>query len=195
MLHATPAKTAVVILAGGRATRLPRKLERDFGGVPLLVRVYRNLEAVGPVYVSANAPLDALIDAPCIPDAVPNRGPLGAIVSVFERISEERAFVVAGDVPFVDHAIFERLNAAFAPGMEAAVPIHGDTVEPLCAVYDRRAFLREGRDAAAQSRGVRFILDRLRAHYVRFSDRARFASINTAEDLADASTTLGMTTA
>jgi len=48
---------AVVILAGGEASRFPGKLESDAGGGPLLLRVYRNVRDIGPVFISANEPL------------------------------------------------------------------------------------------------------------------------------------------
>ena len=48
---------AVVILAGGEATRLPGKLALDVGDVPLLVRVYRNVSPERETWLSTKGPL------------------------------------------------------------------------------------------------------------------------------------------
>ena len=95
-----------MILAGGRATRFPGKLERHVDGEPMLLRVYRNARATGlPVYVAAGAPLsDALatrLDVPVLLDRWPYAGPLRALLSACEALPHARMFAVAGDEPRV----------------------------------------------------------------------------------------------
>jgi len=180
------AKDAVVILAGGEATRFPGKLESDAGGVPLLLRVYRNVRAIGPVYVSANALGEAVareLDCAIVQDAEPGRGPLGGLVATFESISQPRCFVVAGDSPFLDAAVYERLRDAWTGGLEAAVAERGGRLEPLCALYARGAFLREARREFAEGSGaVRAVVERLNHRRVAFADERVLGGINTAAD-------------
>src|ERR1700691_1615049 len=74
----------VVILAGGGATRLPNKLELAAGGIPMLVRVYRNVSPGRKTYVSCaggfSPEVDSMLDCPMVVDRWPGRGPLGGLV-------------------------------------------------------------------------------------------------------------------
>ena len=75
---------AVVILAGGAATRFPGKLDRDVDGMPMLVRVYERVRGERQVYVAGHgfsAGTDALLQCPVLLDRWPGRGPLAAFVS------------------------------------------------------------------------------------------------------------------
>jgi molybdopterin-guanine dinucleotide biosynthesis protein A len=178
------AEVAVVILAGGEATRFPGKLESDAGGVPLLLRLYRNVRSIGPVYISANAPFGEEtareLDCTFVPDSEPGRGPLGGIVSTFEKISEPLCFTVAGDAPFIGRAVFERLRAAWEPELEAVAAERNGRLEPLCAIYAREAFLREGRSELSGGSGaVRAVVERLAHRKVAFADERALAGINT----------------
>lgn len=177
----------VVILAGGEATRLPGKLEADAGGLPLIVRVYRNVRAIGPTYVSARGSfaqeIDDALTCPVVIDRQPQLGPLGGLCSTFAVMRTARVFVVAGDAPFADAGTAAELAAAWTPASEAVVAVNADNrIEPLCAIYDRMAFLREGSQVLTGSRAVRDVVQRLRVRHVSLrNDRALF-NINTAAD-------------
>lgn len=178
---------AVVILAGGEATRYPGKLESDVNGTPLLLRVYENLRGTGPVYVSANRSfppaIDAALECPVIVDRWPRRGPLGALHTAFGAVSEARVFVAAGDAPFVNGDVMRDLAAAWEDGLEAVVPQHGGRLEPLCAIYARAAFLRESYEILTSGSGsVAAVVERLKTKRVRLHDERAFINFNTAED-------------
>lgn len=178
---------AVVILAGGQATRFPGKLESDAGGVPLLLRVYRNVRSTGPVYVSANEPFGEAIarelDCLIIADTRPGLGPLGGLVSTFEVLPQTRCFAVAGDSPLLDGEALGELLAAWEDGLEAVVAERDGRLEPLCGLYDRAAFLREGiRELKTGSGAVTAVVERLRHRRVRLSDERRLANVNTSAD-------------
>jgi molybdopterin-guanine dinucleotide biosynthesis protein A len=187
MQPAAAKQDAVVILAGGESTRFPGKLESDAGGMPLLLRVYRNVRSIGPTYVSANAAfsenLARELDCTIVRDSRPGRGPLGGLVSTFESVSQERCFVVAGDAPFVDASVYQRLLEAWTEDLAAVVAERGGRLEPLCALYDRGAFLGEARRELAEASGaVRAVVESLRHRRVRFSDERVLGGINTAAD-------------
>jgi molybdopterin-guanine dinucleotide biosynthesis protein A len=179
---------AVVILAGGQASRLPGKLELDAGGVPLLVHVYRNVRGVGPVYVSAAggfpASIDRELECPIIVDRRPYRGPLAALYDILPQVRESRVFVAAGDAPFVDTLVADELRAAWEPGIQAVVPVNGSgRLEPLCALYERAALLHAaGTILAEGSGGVASAVERLHTKRVRLSNERVFANVNTADD-------------
>jgi len=187
----------ILILAGGEATRLPGKLMLDAGGVPLLARVYRNLVGDAPtreVALACNATnqttIAALLPVPIIIDRWPKRGPLGGMLTGFEAMHAPWMFVAAGDLPFVDAALMHRLAAAWHAGDECVIPqssVAGSsiTLEPLAALYDRMAFLREGSEVLRKDGGaVHSVVQRLRARLVTNVDPRTFTNVNTSFDYA-----------
>jgi molybdopterin-guanine dinucleotide biosynthesis protein A len=178
------ADLGIVILAGGDASRLPGKLARVLGGEPLLTRVYRNVHSAGETYVSVRGNLDVVVPCPVVLDRWPARGPLSGVLSTLQAMQTRYAFVVAGDAPFIDAAFIKRLAAQRTAGDEAVVPRHAAGIEPLAALYDRHAFLREGLPllVAGTGAGVRDVIARLNTRFVPFADAAPFANVNTPAD-------------
>lgn len=187
----------VVILAGGGATRLPNKLELAAGGVPMLVRVYRNVSPGRKTYVSCagsfSPEIDAMLDCPMVVDRWPGRGPLGGLVSTMELMNTPLVFAVAGDAPFVDKAFIDRVADAWQPGDEAVVPAHPNKarkrLEPLAALYDRAAFLREATKALGSGdESLHAAVERLhvRELTVKPGEERIFTNVNTPADYAAA---------
>jgi len=186
----------VVILAGGRATRFPGKLSADVDGVPMVVRVVHNLRAASHDVVCATSAeaagaLAALLDVPVVVDAEPARGPLGGLVAACNALHSETMFVAAGDAPYLDADFATSLAAGWRAGDEALVPTHvaddGELRnEPLAAVYDRVALLREGKAVLLSGRGsMQLVLARLRTRYVAVDEPPeRFTNVNTPADYA-----------
>jgi len=179
----------VIILAGGQATRLPHKLELAAGEVPMLVRVFRNVSGNHPTYISCSGAfppeLDDQLPAPMIVDRWSVRGPLSGMLSTMSEMKERFAFVVAGDAPYVTTPLIDFLAASQQPGDEAIVPRHQQGIEPLAALYDRVAFLREGLPLLRAGEGApRRVIERLRTRFIELDDPALFASVNTPDDYA-----------
>ncbi len=186
----------VVVLAGGRATRFPGKLSADAAGVPMVVRVVRNLrtassELVCATSAEAAATLAALLDVPVVVDAEPARGPLGGLMAACDTLRADTIFAAAGDAPHLDADFATRLAADWLAGDEALVPTHvadgGDVRnEPLAAFYDRAALLREGSAVLRSGRGsMQLVLERLRTRYVAVDEPPeRFTNVNTPADYA-----------
>ena len=187
MLPAATSDLAIVILAGGQATRFPGKLEAPIAGEPLLARVYRQLRYLGPVTVAGrdtfSPQLDALLDCPIVVDRWPDLGPLGGLLSAAQESGAARIFAVAGDAPFVTGEVLDALRDAWRDGDQAAVPEHGGRLEPLAALYDRRALIREAHAAlGGDDLSMHGMLARLRVRAVPLDERY-FANVNTAADL------------
>jgi|SRR5579884_264478 len=181
-------RLAVVILAGGQASRLPRKLELDAGGVPLVVRVYRNLRDAGSVYVSAAATfppdIDRVLECPLVIDEIPRRGPLSGLYSTLPYVRAPWVFAVAADAPFVTADVADELARAWERGVQAVVPEnrHG-VLQPLCALYERGPLLEAAAAVLAGGSGsVAAAVERLRAKRVRLTNERVFANVNTASD-------------
>jgi molybdopterin-guanine dinucleotide biosynthesis protein A len=179
---------AVLLLAGGKATRFPGKLAREIDGEPMLLRVYRRLRAAGlPMFVAAQGTfpggIDAQLDCPLLIDREPDGGPLAALCSACGQIGADRVFAIAADQPQLGTPLLEGLAAAWRPGDEAVVPHHGGRAEPLAALYARSAVLREGFALLRQGKGaMHALIERLRARLVTMPD-AWFANVNMPADL------------
>ena len=146
-------KSAVCILAGGEATRLPGKLSMAVGDVPMLVRVYRNVSPGRETWLSTKGPLPeeiaALIDAPQVVDRWPLRGPLSGLLSTLSEMRAEWVFAVAGDAPFVDAAFIDRLEkhagAQYDAIVEWGIPDHG-ALQRLAGIQSPRLVLQGDND-------------------------------------------------
>lgn len=176
-----------VILAGGRATRLPGKLERPVRGEPLLARVYRNVRNAAPVVIAGAgsfAPeLDALLDCPLIVDRWPGRGPLAGLLSASSELSTPWIFAVAGDAPHVTPLVLQTLLDARRDRDEAVVGEHDGRLEPLASLYRRDALEREGHAVLHEGNAsMHALLDRLEVRRVPMPADL-FLNINTAADL------------
>jgi molybdopterin-guanine dinucleotide biosynthesis protein A len=85
--------------------------------------------------------------------------------------------------------VLERLAAAWQAGDEAAVPRHQAGIEPLAALYDRLAVLREGaRLRRLGRRAMRDLVASLATRFVPLEER-HFCNANEVSDLPEKSTT------
>jgi molybdopterin-guanine dinucleotide biosynthesis protein A len=127
--------------------------------------------------------VDAALAAPLLVDRWPPRGPLHALLSASPFIAVDRIFAVAADQPQLEPEVLERLAAAWRPGDEAVVPEHAGGVEPLAALYDRFALLREGLRLHRTGRAA--MRDLIAAVATRFvpMESGHFCNINTRIDL------------
>ncbi len=149
----TPPLTGA-ILAGGRSRRMGQdkaelKLTLPSGEqLTMLQLVHRALEPVCDETLVVGGPARAGVDAKSVADMFPDVGPLGGILSALLASSNERVFVVACDMPFVDTQAIKGL-AALAGGHDAVVPRVDGRFETLHAIYktDCAAAIREVVDA------------------------------------------------
>ena len=189
---------AVVVLAGGRAKRLPGKLQADLGGTPMLARVVENLRPLGaPIVLSIDADFDAAIATELglrtVVDVTPERGPVAALAATIATIGESFFFAAPGDAPFVDAAFVRSLIFARRDGDEAVVAFEGDApmgrLHPLPALYERAAFIRSARKALATEKpSLHGVLASLAVRRVAFPEGdVRLLNVNTPNDLHRAS--------
>ena len=80
--------------------------------------------------------------------------------------------------------MLDELSASWQPGDEAVVPEHDGRLEPLAALYDRYAVLREGLELRRRGRtAMRDLLARLRVRALP-ADGRYFINVNREDDLA-----------
>jgi molybdopterin-guanine dinucleotide biosynthesis protein A len=132
-----------VILAGGKSTRMGRdKALLDFGGEPLIARLYRILkEDFREVAVSTNTPkVYDFLGAPVIEDAFPGGGSLAGIHAGLLGSRTEPCFFAACDMPFVNMKLVRYLRQ-LADDYDLVVPVSRSGLEPLHSFYSRGCLL------------------------------------------------------
>jgi molybdopterin-guanine dinucleotide biosynthesis protein A len=133
----------VVILAGGRATRLG-------GGDKALLRLHEGtvldsiLARLRPARAAINANGDparfAAYCLPVLPDGIPGwPGPLAGVLAAMEWAGAGDVITVPGDAPFVPRDLAVRLVAARdAVGADIAVAASGGRMHPVAALWPAR---------------------------------------------------------
>ncbi len=175
------------ILAGGRSSRMGvDKARAESGGRALVLRVADEAAAVcGSVSLVGDPLLYGELGLPVIADRFPGQGPLGGMEAALAATRSDSNLIVACDMPAIRPGFLAEL---FAEDGDCVVPRHDDgRLEPLCAVYRRRC---HPVIQAALEAGIRKVTDALRSfaqhslaiRYVRVSDPAAFANLNTPED-------------
>ncbi len=137
--HAVCGQVTGIILAGGQSRRMGRnKALLDIGGKPLIERTFQTLSALfGEVLVVTNTPEDyAFLPCPRVRDIYPQVGSIAGLHTGLQVSSTDRAFVVPCDMPFLSPALMTQM-CAHAGDYDACVPISGQGIEPLHALYRR----------------------------------------------------------
>ena len=128
-----------VILAGGESRRMGSdKSLLPIHGARFIDHVHRTLAAMfDDVVIVTNSPeLYADIDCRKVPDIYYAQGSLAGIHSGICHAKNERAFVVACDMPFINPAVVRDICANADQG-EVVIPVHQKGVEPLHALYGK----------------------------------------------------------
>lgn len=189
--------TTLVILAGGRATRLGgiRKTLLRVGGRPILERIVEQLGALADERLALvhDADVPAIDRLRVVADARPFAGPVAALASGLRSAAGEVCMLVAGDMPFVSRAAFSYLlQIQAAEDAAVVVPFVDGHIESMHAVFKRREML--GAIEAAQAEGEQRlfkIFERLNARLVEEAELRgvdpellTLFNVNAAEELA-----------
>ncbi|MGH9354015.1 MAG: molybdenum cofactor guanylyltransferase [Terriglobia bacterium] len=131
------------VLAGGLSQRMGQpKQNLLLGGEPMLSRQIHLLRSLcGSVGVVGGSPPQNGEDYFFCDDEWPGRGPLGGIYSGLARTRTEYNLFVGCDMPFLTPLFLRYLSErALAASADVTAPeSNGLRVQPLCAVYRRRA--------------------------------------------------------
>ncbi len=210
----SPEPFTLLINAGGRSRRmgqekalLPVPGPGDDGepGDPLVRHVARRLHSLtNDLVLVANDPAICAALAPlapraCLPDILPNMGPLGGLATGLAACPGW-ALCVACDLPLVQPQIFRQLMALAReqdhqgqPRWDAVVPRVQGRLQPLHALYHRRCLPAIQEQLARNQRRTTGFLDRVRTRIVEQAelepldpDLRSFFNTNTPEEWARA---------
>lgn len=162
-----------IVLCGGGSTRMGRdKALLQFGEDTMLARVVRLVgHAADEVVVVAREGQDIAAPAKEMPylrvvrDPVEGMGPLAGIVTGLKAIGNDRAFVIACDMPLVRPALIRRL-VELAGDHDVCVPVSDGYVMTMCAIYRASVIDEAERLVGSGQRSVRRLIDRVNAKRV-----------------------------
>lgn len=179
------------VLAGGRARRFGRdKTAVPVEGVPMIERAVAALREVCDDVVVVSSRGDTPVGAwRIVPDARPDRGPLGGIETALEEADREgfrSVLVLAADLPLVEVSTLRSVVDALADSDAAAARRAGEPdFEPLCAAY-RRGCLAHARGLLDRGHAAAHALfEEVGGVRVAVNDDVTL-NVNTPEDLARA---------
>jgi molybdopterin-guanine dinucleotide biosynthesis protein A len=124
-----------------------------------------------------------LLGLPVIADLYPGEGPLGGIVTALAHTQADWNLVTACDMPAITPevlvALLETAERLDADALVPAGPLH---LEPLCAVYHRRARHALAQQFAGGVRKVAAALDAIHAARFPMLEVSCFQNVNTPEE-------------
>lgn len=126
------------VLAGGQSSRMGvDKARLELNGQPLLLRMLNLLRPyVNSIAVLGSAGAYSFVHDPIIPDPLPGKGPLAAILTGLEYLPSDWAIFLACDAPLLSRGFIELLLRFITKSdSDAVVPRTRHGWQPLCAAY------------------------------------------------------------
>ncbi len=130
-----------VLLLGGRSRRFGSdKTRASLGGTPLAGHAHRALSEVCSrvlLSVSKHSSHSSAgeLSGCLLFDDVPDRGPLGGILTAFSVSTEPYLVILAGDLPRIRSATLSRMVMRFESGVLIARNEQSGRVQPLCGIW------------------------------------------------------------
>jgi len=160
-----------VILAGGESRRMGSdKSLLPIFGARFIDHLYRTMEALfEEVIIVTNSPaLYSEIDCRKVPDIYYAQGSLAGIHSAVCHARNDKVFVAACDMPFLNPEVVRDLCLR-AASADVVIPVHAEGAEPLHALYSKRCIAP-----------MEEVLDRGQKRIVGFFPQVTVAEVDTA---------------
>ncbi|MDK2812197.1 MAG: molybdenum cofactor guanylyltransferase [Petrotoga sp.] len=129
-----------LLLSGGKSSRFgTNKAMETINGRPLIEQIVKGLKnAFEKVYIIGNVKEYVFLqDVFFCEDIIPNKGPLGGLLTGLTCSDSEYNFLTACDMPFLTSEFFEFVNLQ-KKDYDVLVPEYNSYLEPLAAVYSKK---------------------------------------------------------
>lgn len=180
----------LLILSGGKASRLKDKPFVEFKGIPMVKYIFNSLKhRFSEVAISVKKEHEERMreifsgDVKIICDSVDAYSPVFGILSM-EKMESDNIFIVPCDTPYASFAFDKILSGFRKSDYDVAVPKWENNIEPLIGLYKRKRMLSACKISVYMRKFA--VVDAfafLKVNYVNFRDGEMFKNINTAEDL------------
>ncbi len=174
-----------VILAGGKSCRMGQdKSILPINGKPIIEHIFEQIRpCFEQVLISSNdREKFAFLGVDVIPDKIPGQGPLMGILSSLEASTHDLNFVVACDVPTINHAFIRKMIRA-VDGYDGVIPVTKDSkYEPLFGIY-RKSMIDPVREIVnAGGRKIDEVFSVCKIKYIEIADAEWYKNLNTMEE-------------
>lgn len=180
------------IIAGGASTRFGRdKTLYSYRGMPLIESVFTTLTAVfrDTIIIADDCKKFRHLEAPCVPDIVSGKGPIGGLHTALSVCETPYVFVTACDMPFLNPGLIAYMCGRVS-NFDIVVPFVGGNYEALHAVYSKNCAPYVRRAIDAGKRRIVCFFDEVTVLKMDENEVSRFdtpekvfKNINTVEDL------------
>ena len=157
-----------VILTGGASRRMGRdKATLEWSGTTMLQSLIDRYAVLGPVAVSVDrAGRFSFRGASELTDRFPGMGPLNGLVSGVESTDEPFLLLAATDLPFGEPALAKYLQERIGDAGAAVLRRGVKGMEPLFAVYARKALPEARACLASGKKSFRDLFERIAVRFV-----------------------------
>ncbi len=129
-----------LLLSGGKSSRFgTNKAMETINGKPLIEQIVQGLKNVfEKVYIIGNVKEYTFLQGVFFcEDIIPNKGPLGGLLTGLICSDSEYNFLTACDMPFLTREFFEFVKLQ-KKDYDLLVPAYNSYLEPLAAVYSKK---------------------------------------------------------
>lgn len=172
-----------VIFAGGKSSRMGEdKALLPFGTFSTLTefQLHRLQKIFKNVYISCKNADKFDFEAHFIED-VKTEGifaPTAGFVAMFEKLQEERVFILSVDTPFVGEEEIVKIILEDIPHAEATIASLACGIQPMCGIY-HRSLEKEFVDMLKKdTHKLGFLLKNSKTTYVKFENEEPFLNLN-----------------
>lgn len=180
-----------IILAGGNSRRMGfPKAFLSLGGrrvIDMLLAILRTFFDEIFIVTNNKNNFKRFEGLRVIEDLIQGQGPLGGIYTGLKSISQDKAFFVACDMPFLHRGLIKRLIDASKGEYSVIVPYSHRGIEPLHAIYSKSMLTDLENSLSRKEFSLRGFLQHCNCKYVRAyrKELASFSNINTPKDLKE----------
>ncbi|WP_299260832.1 molybdenum cofactor guanylyltransferase [uncultured Aquimarina sp.] len=124
-----------IILAGGKSSRMGQdKGLKLHNGKPFIQHIIHSIETItNKILIITGSSNYQIFGYPCIPDIIPDQGPVGGIYSGLKHTKTKQNLVLSCDVPFVKPLVLNNLISEYDPNYD--VITYEDI--PLITLYNK----------------------------------------------------------
>jgi len=172
-----------VIFAGGKSSRMGEdKSLLPFGSQKTLTQYqYIRLSKIFKnVYISSKDKTKFNFEAPFIEDIKVDSiyAPTVGFVSIFEKLKDERIFILSVDSPFVEKDEIDKILSNDSLDMDATIAKTKFGIQPMCGIYHRSLEPKFLNMLKTDNHKLEFLLKSSNTTFVEFKNEEPFLNLN-----------------
>lgn len=179
-------KTSAVILSGGKNSRMNynTKAFLSLDNERFIERIIKRLNLIDDIIISCNnlsLYQEFLDTCRLVEDEVKDIGPIGGIYSTLKSIKNDKALIIAADMPFISEYVINSLINIDFKG-DALIPVVDGKEQPLCGVYRKSALDKIKENIDNKNYKLKSLIKSLDVTYILMNDERAMTNVNTPEE-------------